>query len=362
MTELAEVPIGELFEGRNGHPRFITTYVEAHPGPYPVYSASLIAPFGLIDTFDFDGTYLTWVLNGYGGRVQEIAGRFSANRDRGVFLPRENVRIPDLTYLRHVMEPALVSAAVGRRVDGRANDYTKIYPEDARQALISLPVTSKGSLDYKRMERIGARLRRIEAAQDAVARARDPLARATFAITIPEPTATLQLGDGRFFELSIGERVLRSQHTDLGVPVYSANACVPFGRVKVSNIADFSRPSILWGIDGIFDWNFIPAGEEFATTDHCGRLVVIDDRVDPLYVYAYLRATRDLHGFDRVFRASLKNMREEVSVAVPLDGRGRPSIRRQRDVARQIQERASARESALASLDDVLKARLTVAM
>jgi restriction endonuclease S subunit len=360
MTKFTEVAIGELFEGKNGHPRFITTYIEEHPGPYPVYSASLLSPFGSIATFDFEGTYLTWVMNGYGGRVQEIAGRFSANRDRGVFLPREKVRIPDLTYLRHIMEPALVSAAVGRRVDGRANDYTKIYPNDAEEVVISLPITSKGHLDYERMESIGARLRRIETAQDAVARARDPLARATFAITIPEPTDTLQLADDRYFELSIGDRVLRSQHTDYGVPVFSANARVPFGRVKSSNLEDFSRPSILWGIDGIFDWNFIPAGEPFATTDHCGRLVVIDDRIDPLYVYAYLRATRDLHGFDRVFRASLKNMREEVSVVVPLDKRGIPSLRRQRDVARQIEERASARESALASLDDVLRARLTL--
>jgi hypothetical protein len=360
MTTYAEVPIGDLFEGRNGHPKFIQDYLDAHPGAYPVYSASLTQPFGHVDTYDYDGTYLTWVMNGYGGRVQELAGRFSANRDRGVFVPREGVQIPDLTYLRLAMEPQLVAAAVGRRVDGRLNEYTKIYPGTAEDVSISLPVTGSGEFDYGRMAEIGERLRRVEAAQKNVERAREPLERATFVLEVPEPAATLTLGDDAAFVLSIGTRVLTTELTAGGVPVYSANALTPFGHVEKSNLAKFDRPSLLWGIDGNFDWNFLPAGHAFATTDHCGRLQVVDDRIDPEYVFTYLKFTRERYGFDRVFRASLRNMKADVSVVVPLGDDGEPSLDRQRQLTAEWKEREAAQAAALSALDDVLKARMTV--
>lgn len=361
MTTYVDVPIGRLFRGQNGHPRFIHDYLDAHPGQHPVYSASLTQPFGFVETYDYDGTYLTWVMNGYGGRVREVSGRFSANRDRGVFVPRDDVQIPDLTYLRHAMEEQLVAAAVGRQVDGRLNDYTKIYPTTAERVSIRLPQNAAREFDYARMGEIGERLRRIEAAQEKLEHARAPLQRATFAFDVPEPAKTLTLGDDAF-ALSIGQRVLRSQHTREGVPVYSANALHPFGYVARSNLADFSSPSLLWGIDGNFDWNCIPAGEEFATTDHCGRLQILDDRLDPNYVFAYLKASSQRYGFDRVFRASLRNIAADVSVVIPLDDKRGPSLDRQRDLAAAAKDREAAKAAALAALDDVLKARMTVEM
>ena len=171
MSSFTEIMVGDLFVGENGRPQFIKSYVDEHPGPYPVYSASLARPFGFIDTFDYDGTYLTWVLNGYGGRVQEVSARFSANRDRGVLVPRDGVTIPDLTYLRYAIEPVFVDSAVGRRVEGKRNEYTKLYPPVAMELPIRVPVTRGDAFDYAKMAQLGARLRRIEEAQASVRRA-----------------------------------------------------------------------------------------------------------------------------------------------------------------------------------------------
>jgi hypothetical protein len=362
VTSYREVAIGELFEAHNGRAAFIRDYMDSNVGPYPVYSASLAKPFGCVAEFDYDGQYLTWVMNGYGGRVQEIAGRFSANRDRGVFVPRADVKVPDLAYLRFAMEPQLVAAAVGRRVDGRLNEYTKIYPGTAEGVLISLPVDDAGAYDYARMATLGQRLRRVEEAQRRIRLAQDALQRATLLLEVPEPSVELSLGDQDVFELSIGERVLKSEHTDSGVPVYSANAVAPFGHVATSNLGDFERPSLLWGIDGNFGWNLIPAGASFATTDHCGRLQIKDERIDPDYLFVYLRFTRARYGFDRVFRASLRNVKADVSVVLPLDEQGEPSLARQQDLAVEFKGREAAQVESLAALADVLKARMTVEM
>jgi hypothetical protein len=360
VTEYVEVPIGDLLEARSGRPKYIRDYVDAHPGEFPVYSASLQRPFGFVDSYDYDGAHLTWVMNGYGGRVQEVRGRFSATRDRGVFVARADVEVPDLTYLRFALEPQLVAAAVGRRVDGRLNEYTKIYPGTAEAVVVSLPVTESGGYDHPRMRVIGERLRRVEKAQHAVRAAHEPLSRATFTVDVEAPFTVLPLGDSSYFKLSIGERVLRKDHLEGGVPVYSANALVPFGRVGTSNLTNFEKPSLLWGIDGVYDWNLLPAGEPFATTDHCGRLQLESDRLDLEYVYHYLRSTRERYGFDRVFRASLKNMRADVQVTVPIGGDGLPCLERQRVLAEEFRRRESARVSSMAALTDVLRARLAV--
>jgi hypothetical protein len=144
-----EIPISDLFTPVGGEAKFIRDHMDKHLGPHPVYSASLAQPFGYVDEFKYNGTYLSWVMNGYGGRVQELKGCFSTNRDRGVFIPREPDKVPDLTFLRFAMEPQLVAAAVGRRVDGRQNEYTKIYTETAAGVFISIPVTAAGQFNVR---------------------------------------------------------------------------------------------------------------------------------------------------------------------------------------------------------------------
>ncbi|MHC2466711.1 restriction endonuclease subunit S domain-containing protein [Bradyrhizobium embrapense] len=214
--------------------------------------------------------------------------------------------------------------------------------------------------DYPLMARLGEKLRKLELAQKDVRSTREALERAEFAVEVADPYLTLSLDDAAF-DLSIGKRVLVSEHSDTGVPVYSANVIVPFGKVAASNLENFDRPSLLWGIDGNFDWNFIPAGHPFATTDHCGRLQVLRDDLLPEYVFWYLKLTRARYGFDRTFRSSLGNMKAEVSVQVPLDsGTGQPSLSRQRAFAEGFKSREASRTLSLRALEDVLSSRISV--
>lgn len=360
MSEFVERPLGDFFTAENGKPKYIKDFLDANPGPHPVYSASLIKPFGHTSDYDYDGEYLTWVMNGYGGRTQVVSGRFSASRDRGVFIPKPEVVVPDLTYLRFAAEPQLVEAAVGRRVDGRLNEYTKLYRDDALAVSIRLPVSKSGKLDFKKMANIGEQFRRLEKAKAAVVESHRLLTDARYSVNIEDPSQTFSLGDTEFFNLSIGKRVLRSEHVAAGIPAYSANVQNPFGNVAASNLSDFSAPSILWGIDGNFDWAYIEKDLEFATTDHCGRLQVQNSQLDPMFVFWYLKLTKERYGFDRVYRAKLENIRTDVEVMIPLDSAGKPSLTRQKAFVAEYAKHEQIRLAALAALDDVKKARLSV--
>jgi hypothetical protein len=361
MTSYTDVALEDVFRLIQGKPRHTLRTMEMVPGPYPVYSASLLKPFGHIATFDHKGPLLTWVMNGYGGRMQEVTGPFSATRDRGILLPKDGVQTPDLTYVRLAAEPQLMAAAVGRIVDGRRNNYTKLYPDVAGKVTLPIPVGADGAFDFAAMTAIGAKLRRIEAARHNVGVASDQLSRAVILSPPPASSKEVRLGDKAHFRISIGERVLMADHVNAGIPVYSANAMVPFGYVEKTNLDDFSSPSILWGIDGNFDINIIPAGEPFATTDHCGRLQITDPDIDPGYVYLNLRSTRERYGFDRVFRASLTNVSAEVEVTIPTDAKsGAFDLDAQRAMAARMRDLDQSRTAVNRALSELMRGRVRI--
>jgi len=179
-----------------------------------------------------------------------------------------------------------------------------------------------------------------------------------------EQTVTLALSDRRYFRMSIGKRVLKKDlfHADRGeIPLYSANVApgMEHGWVNRSNITDFSHPSLLWSIDSNFSMSVREAGERFATTDHCGRLEILDPGLDPSYcqaaiVYGYGRT----YGFDRVTRPSLERMRK-VTLRVPVRDGGSFDLEAQRALAHEymaIGEAVQGAEESLRTITD-LKAR-----
>lgn len=144
-------------------------------------------------------------------------------------------------------------------------------------------------------------------------------------------TRTVCLGDSELFRLSIGERVLKKElhgKKPGPIPLYSANVAEPFGFVCEGNIEDFSRPSVLWGIDGDFKLAVKETSVEFATTDHCGRIEILLDDIVASYCRAAIALAR-VYGFDRTLRPSLKRMRElEFQVPVKEDGTFDPEAQR----------------------------------
>lgn len=164
---------------------------------------------------------------------------------------------------------------------------------------------------------------------------------------------SIRLGDTDLFELSIGNRVVKKDLVDgASVPVYSANVYKPFGYVQESNFADYSVPTILWGIDGNFNINLVSKDIPFATTDHCGALRIKKNNIDSEYFLYAMRKQSKIVSFDRSFRASLANIRTFL-VPVPILESGDFDLVEQKRLAAQYR----ALDSKLAKLH-VLKSEL----
>lgn len=111
----------------------------------------------------------------------------------------------------------------------------------------------------------------VDEANRRIAQAKQQL-KASFLQVQNDYFEQVKLGNSDLFDIFIGKRLLKNEVNEnkKGIPIYSANVLQPFGYIDKELISDFSKDSILWGIDGDWMVNIIPAGNPFYPTDHCG--------------------------------------------------------------------------------------------
>ena len=130
----------------------------------------------------------------------------------------------------------------------------------------------------------------------------------------------VKLLNNQVFTIFIGKRVLSNEMNDTyDIPVYSANVKESFGMIDKLLINDFSKGSVLWGIDGDWMVNYIPAGIKFYPTDHCGVLRVDETKMNPHFVMFMLDAAGKQAAFNRSNRASIDRIKSLSIPNVPLE-------------------------------------------
>lgn len=155
-----KIVVSEIFDTKKGLSKYTKKYGQLNKGAYPVYSASNNAPLTYIDTFDYDGKYLTWATNGFAGYIKVINEKFSANGDRGILIPKvDNI---DLDYMKFVIEPILRELAKGRKGDKGKDEFTKVYPSMVESVIITVPVLANGNLDLNTQKEIAEKYLKIE--------------------------------------------------------------------------------------------------------------------------------------------------------------------------------------------------------
>lgn len=143
-----------LLEPIKGKGKYTKKYGQQHKGEYPVYSASNSSALTNIDTYDFDGEYLSWSTNGFAGIISIIDGKFSINGDRGILLPRDGREDLIFPYLKYVLEPMFREMAKGRKGDNGEDEFTKLYPSMLNDIMIPMPVDRNGNISVAMQQEI----------------------------------------------------------------------------------------------------------------------------------------------------------------------------------------------------------------
>lgn len=166
--ELKYFALHLLLDSIKGKSKYTKKYGQQHKGCYPVYSASNNVALTSIDTYDFDGKYLSWSTNGFAGVVSVIDGKFSINGDRGILLPKGGRTDLDYQYLKHVLEPMFRELAKGRKGDNGTDEFTKLYPSMIEDIMIPLPVDESGNISVELQREIAEKYDAINSTTDDV--------------------------------------------------------------------------------------------------------------------------------------------------------------------------------------------------
>lgn len=166
-----EVPIIKLFTPKGGDMKLSKPYCKEHSGDFPVYSGSTTREiFGSIDTFKYDGEYLTWVIDGLAGYVMKIKGKFSITCHRGILIPTEECKNVDLLYVKYMIEPMFRKRARGRIGINGKNEYTALKPTHIinYNDSIFIPVDEDGAYDLKRQQELAQKYATIESIKEKI--------------------------------------------------------------------------------------------------------------------------------------------------------------------------------------------------
>lgn len=160
-----EISINELFTPKGGNMLLSKEFCKINEGKYPVYSGSTSSDiFANLNAYDYDGQYLTWVIDGLAGYMKIVDGKFSITCHRGILLPTEKCKNIDLLYVKYVLEPVFRERKRGRMGINGKNEYTALKPTHIKKYndKIKIPIDENGNFDIKKQREIAQKIATIE--------------------------------------------------------------------------------------------------------------------------------------------------------------------------------------------------------
>lgn len=130
----------------------------------PLYSGNTEGSFDMVDSFDYDGEYLTWAKDGLAGYMMLHNGKFSLTGHRGILIPTDNCQNIDLTYIKYVLEPIFRANKKGREGDLGKNEYTTLNSDMIKKMkdTIPIPILDNGSYDIEKQKELAIKYEKLE--------------------------------------------------------------------------------------------------------------------------------------------------------------------------------------------------------
>ena len=283
-------------------------YLEENTGIYPVYSSQTVnnGEFGRINSYDFEGEYVTWTTDGENaGTCFYHNEKFNCTNVCGTLKAKNaNILMPFLSDILNMVTDNYVVKVANPKLMNNVMAEIKIPlpPKDIQQKIVD------------ECQAIGTEK---EKAELEIEKAKENI-ETGFKDAFSKANKTFKLSSSDNFDAFIGRRVLKKEvdTPEATIPIFSANVFDPFGKIDDLFIKDFTQPSVLWGIDGDWMVNYIPANYQFYPTDHCGIIRVKTKEVNPRYLAWALNEAGKERRFSRSHRASTDRIKG-ISIKVP---------------------------------------------
>lgn len=340
-VNLKPFKLKDLFDIERGISKYTKKYGNANKGNYPVYSASNREALTHINTFDYDGEYLTWATNGFAGYIKIISGKFSFNADRGLLKPKKNGI--NIYYIKYKIEPILRGLAKGRKGEKGEDEFTKVYPSMVEDIEILMPVDKKGNFDTSTQAEIVEKYEFVDEINLKVAEYQKRIDELTVEIEQPELYKEVAIVDETFFELKRGKRITREtiDFNRGNIPVYSSSkdensvlGMIDENYLVKNNLILYNKPSILFNLDGSVGHCFLRNDDKYSFIDVVASLKPKTENIDLSFLLYELRKEIQKTGANYQSKLYFNKIRDYgIAIKFPIDKKGEIDLNKQKEIA-----------------------------
>ena len=328
----------DLFSIERGKSRYTKKFGNENKGDFPVYSASNNAPLTHINSFDYDGNYLTWATNGFAGYIMVIDGKFSINADRGLLKPiKENINIG---YIKSVLEPIFRGLAKGRKGDKGEDEFTKVYPSMIENVEIKMPVNANEDFDIGVQKEIVNKIRFTEEVRTIVTSYKHQLN--NLKIHFEENYKFKDILISELFEFPTIKGLTKSfiDKNKGNIPVYGGKMEeIPIGYVSdnLKNVKYFEN-CLGWNRNGSTGYTFLHSNKFTTTDDH--RPMILKKQyngyINLHYVRYYIEESL-LNKFSWGDKAG-KDKVSKLTLRCPINTAGEIDVNTQNEIAQKLKK------------------------
>lgn len=345
-----EVALLDIFTPQNGKSKYTKRYCEKHSGIYKLYSGNTDGEFSHIDTYDFDGEYLTWAKDGLAGYMMLHKNeKFSITGHRSILVMNEERSDIFLPYIKCILEPIFRNIIKGRIGELGKNEYTTLNPDMIKRANINIPIPVKANGEYDLLEqqRLAGQYELIE---EKKARIQDAVDEIISSVPSIRYDGMIEVPVNQILDFTIPTnsgltKAFVRQHPG-EIPVYGAsqNSTIPsYGYIadNVEGVKYFSD-CLTYNKDGTSGKLFYRSGR-FSLSEKVVPLEIFDELKDFVdidylkYMVEYSASKQDYDFSNKATRIAFQN----ILIPIPVKEDGNYDLERQREIAckcRQIEE------------------------
>lgn len=165
ISKYKEYKVGDIFDISLGDGKFTKSYSAKNIGEFPLYSGQTDGEYANINSYDYDGSYLTWAKDGLAGYIMYHDNeKFSITNHRGILLLKDEYSKLNLEFLKIILEPIFRKNIKGRLGTEEKNEYTTLSKEmiiDIEDKL-KIPIKEDGEFDLEKQREIVSKYKSIE--------------------------------------------------------------------------------------------------------------------------------------------------------------------------------------------------------
>lgn len=363
MNNFEEKSFNDIFDFPSISAGITAEFIHNHKGNIPVYGSRKDGkPIGYIKdnlNIKYFKNCLSWNRNGSVGYVFYRDHKFATTDDhRPMIIKKEIGESLDISFLRFTVQQKIFDSGFAWNNKAGVDKLKLLY--------LPVPIRKDGKLDLIAQKMIAAKYSQIENLQQKIDDYLHTLSHTNLQLDNLEKSKMkcVMLKDKNLFEIGIGKRITKKfLHTKTkgAYPAYSANVYNEFGWVDELLLTDFSKPYILWGIDGDWMTRFIEKNKPFVPTDHCGFLQCSSDKIDLKYL-SYILFFKGLKlGFSREYRSSIQNM-GNVEIFIPINDKGDFDLEKQVEIAKRYEDLENKKSQLIEMLKQIKNTQVNISL